>query len=92
VTTFSTKSFKGALTRAMGLRARRSNLDKGTLAAAHLGLERASQRPPDHQTAYGPPPLVKPPAPFARKRVEAGGSGVRARRDIDHQGDGLSRE
>jgi len=41
--------FKGALTRARGLRAGRSGLDKGTLAAAHLGLLRASQRQPDRR-------------------------------------------
>src|SRR5262249_3042563 len=29
-------------------------------------LVRAGQRPPDRRTAYGPPPLVKPPAPSAR--------------------------
>ena len=40
----------------------RRGLDKGTLAAAHIGLVRAGQRPPDRRTAYGPPPLVKPPA------------------------------
>src|SRR5579859_6391653 len=45
----------------------RRGLDKGTLAAAHLGLERAGQRPPDRRIAYGPPPLVKPPAPSARE-------------------------
>jgi hypothetical protein len=33
--------FKGALLRASGLWVGRSGLDKGTLAAAHLGLERA---------------------------------------------------
>jgi len=43
----------------------RSGLDKGTLAAALLGLERAGQRPPDRRTAYGPPPLIKPAALFA---------------------------
>ena len=36
-------------------------LDKGTLAAAHIGLVRAGQKPPDRRTAYGPPPLIKPP-------------------------------
>ena len=45
----------------------RSGLDKGTLAAAHIGLVRAGQRPPDRRTAYGPPPLVKPAAPSARE-------------------------
>src|SRR5215469_5648061 len=45
----------------------RRGLDKGTLAAAHIGLVRAGQRLPDRRTAYGPPPLVKPPALFAGK-------------------------
>jgi hypothetical protein len=45
----------------------RSELDKGTLAAAHIGLVRAGQRPPDRRTAYGPPPLVKPAALSARE-------------------------
>ncbi len=65
VTTFSTKSFKGA--GAPGPLAGRSGLDKGTLAAAHIGPERASQRQPDRRTVYGPPPLIKSAAPFARR-------------------------
>ena len=65
MTTFSTKSFKGALTRDQ--RPGRSGLDKGTLAAGHHGLERAGQRQPERQTAYGPPPLVKSAAPSARR-------------------------
>jgi len=72
VTTFSTKSFKGALTRAGDLQARRSNLDKGTLAAAHIGLVRAGQRPPDRRTAYGPPPLVKAAASRAKAAILPG--------------------
>src|SRR5262249_20851698 len=56
----------------------RSNLDKGTLAAAHLGLVRAGQRPPDRRTAYGPPPLVKPAAPSARGSRKPDGSGAKA--------------
>jgi hypothetical protein len=65
--------FKGALTRAGP---GRSGLDKGTLAAAQIGLVRAGQRPPDRRTAYGPPPLVKPAAPSARS---AGSRMVQAR-------------
>ena len=38
-----------------------------TLAAAHIGPERASQRQPDRRTVYGPPPLIKSAAPFARR-------------------------
>src|SRR5262249_57854429 len=76
VTTFSTKSFKGT---PYG-RARwpgRSNLDKGTLAAAHIGLVRAGQRPPDRRTAYGPPPLVKAAALSARECRKPDGWGAR---------------
>ena len=65
VTSFSTKVFKGALTRAK--RVGRSRLDKGTLAAAFLGLKRASHRQPDRRTAYRPPPLIKPAARLARE-------------------------
>ena len=72
--------FKGALTRATGQQARRSNLDKVTLAAAHIGLVWAGQRPPDRRTAYGPPSLVKAAALFAREYqkpdvIRARGSG-----------------
>jgi len=49
VTTFSTKSFQGRANARHG-RAR-SRLDKGTLAAAHIGLVRAGQRPPDRRAA-----------------------------------------
>lgn len=50
--------------RAPGRWGGRSGLDKGTLAAALLGLiGRAGQRQPDRRTAYGPPPLVKSAAP-----------------------------
>jgi hypothetical protein len=59
--------FKGALPRAGRLRAGRSALDKGTLAAAFLGLKRASHRQPDRRTAYRPPPLIKSAALFARR-------------------------
>src|SRR5262249_8780593 len=57
---------KGALPRAGGLRAGRSGLDKGPLAAASLGLKRASHRQPERRTAYRPPPLIKPAARLAR--------------------------
>jgi hypothetical protein len=49
------------------LRAGRSGLDKGTLAAAYLGLKRASQRQPGRRTAYRPPPLIKSTARLARE-------------------------
>ena len=45
----------------------RSGLDKGTLAAAHIGLRGAGQGPPDRRTAYGPPPLIKSAAPCLRE-------------------------
>jgi hypothetical protein len=54
----------------------RRGLDKGTLAAAHIGLKRAGKKPPDRRTAYGPPPLVKPPALFAREVPKSGGPGA----------------
>src|SRR6266568_2214139 len=59
--------FKGALPRAGDRQAGRSGLDKGTLAAAFIGLKRAGQRQPDRRTAYRPPPLIKPAALFARE-------------------------
>jgi len=67
----------------------RRGFDKGTLAATQIGLVRAGQRPPDRRTAYGPPPLVKPPAPFAQKWPEAGSTDAM---NDDHQDDGLCRE
>jgi hypothetical protein len=74
VSTFHTASRARGARR--DLRAGRSGLDKGTLAAAFLGLERASQRPPDRRTAYRPPPLIKPAAPFARRWPEPVVSGA----------------
>ncbi len=59
--------FKGALPRAGDRQAGRSGLDKGTLAAAFIGLKRAGQRQPDRRTAYRPPPLIKPAARLARE-------------------------
>jgi len=59
--------FKGAPLARRGLRAGRSGLDKGTLAATLTGLLRAGQRQPDRRTAYGPPPLVKSAARFAQR-------------------------
>jgi hypothetical protein len=89
VTTFSTKSFKGT-PYGRAKRSNRSNLDKGTLAAAHIGLVRAGQRPPDRRTAYGPPPLVKAAALSARGVPEARWFGRENQRDDDDQGEGLS--
>ena len=44
----------------------RGGFDKGTLAAALIGLMRAGQKPArSARQAYGPPPLVKSAAPFA---------------------------
>jgi len=70
--------FKGALTRAKTSGQGRSGLDKGTLAAALFGLGRAGQRQPDRRTAYGPPPLVKSAAPFARGCRQPDGSGAKS--------------
>jgi hypothetical protein len=58
---------QGRAERAGGLWADRSVLDKGTLAAAFIGLKRASHRQPDRRTAYRPPPLIKPAARLARE-------------------------
>jgi hypothetical protein len=58
---------QGRAERAEGPRAGRSGLDKGTLAAAFIGLKRASHRQPDRRTAYRPPPLIKPAARLARE-------------------------
>jgi hypothetical protein len=68
----------------------RSRLDKGTLAAAHIGLVRAGQRPPRS------PDSLRAAAPCqaccsVRARVpEAGWFRREKRRDEDDQGDGLS--
>ena len=68
----------------------RSGLDKGTLAAAHIGLVRAGQgaaRSPDSLRAAAPCQVrcsVRAGVP------EAGGSGAREQRDDDRQGDGLT--
>ena len=67
-----------ALTRAKTSGQGRSGLDKGTLAAALFGLGRAGQRQPDRRTAYGPPPLVKSAAPFARGCRQPDGSGAKS--------------
>ena len=57
-------------------------LDKGTLAAALIGLMRARKKPsPIHKQAYGPPPLVKSTAWSGSCRIFANScwrSGVRA--------------
>ena len=42
----------------------RGGFDKGTLAAAQIGLTRAGQKPsPIARQAYGQPPLIKSTAP-----------------------------
>src|SRR5262249_21994585 len=74
------------------LRPTRSGLDKATIAAAVIGLGRAGQRQPDRRTAYGPPPLVKSAALFARGCREPVVQAARRRRDDDHQGAGLGGE
>ena len=79
--TFFTDKFKGARLRLPPALGRaRSELDKGTLAAAHIGLVRAGQRLPDRRTATGRRPL---PSPLLRPRRIAGNRMVQARRSSE---------
>ena len=69
--------FKGALTRAKTSGQGRSGLDKGTLAAALIGLGRAGQRQTDRRTAYARRPLS---SPLLRSREGAASRMVQARK------------